>query len=250
VAARRSLVIVHLYPAHMNLYGDRGNVLALRRRAEWRGFDVTVEDVDPGDPLDLSRVDLLFIGGGEDRHQELVAEDFAQRGPDLAEAFADGLPALAVCGGYQLLGHRYEAADGRGLPGVGWFDLETRNGVGRAVGDIVIETGLELEPRTLVGFENHGGRTYLAAGQGALGRVLSGQGNNGQDGTEGAVRGRVLGTYLHGSLLPKNPQLADWLLSQARAYRTGTEDLEPLDAVLELRAHAAMVERLIGGRRG
>lgn len=248
--ADRHLVIAHLYPAHMNLYGDRGNVLALRRRAEWRGFTVTVEDVGPGDELDLSTVDVLFIGGGEDRHQELVAADFVGRGPDLSAAFADGLPTLAICGGYQLLGHRYEAADGRWLAGVGWFDVETRSGDGRAVGDVVIDCRLGVEPRTLVGFENHGGRTFLGAGQEPLGRVLAGQGNNGQDRTEGAVRERVVGTYLHGSLLPKNPHLADWLLSEALNFRTGRADLDPLDANLEFAAHEAMVERLIGARRG
>jgi hypothetical protein len=245
----RRLLFAHLYPGHMNLYGDRGNVLALRRRAEWRGYVVDVLDVNPADPLPLGSIDLLFIGGGEDRHQELVAEDFVGRRQELVAAFQDGLPTLAICGGYQLLGHRYQVADGRWLPGVGWFDLETRNGSDRAVGNVVIESRLDLSPNTLVGFENHGGRTFLASGQEALGRVLTGQGNNGQDHMEGAVRERVVGTYLHGSLLPKNPQLADWFLAQAVGARTGNGELPPLDTELELRAHVLMVERLTGGGR-
>ncbi len=245
----RRLVFAHLYPGHMNLYGDRGNVLALRRRAEWRGYDVDVLDVNPTDPLPLASIDLLFVGGGEDRHQELVVEDFVSRRQELVAAFQDGLPTLAVCGAYQLLGHRYQVADGRWLPGIAWFDLETRSGTDRAVGNVVIESRLDLSPKTLVGFENHGGRTFLAPGQEPLGRVIAGHGNNGQDHMEGAVREQVVGTYLHGSLLPKNPQLADWLLSRAIGFKTGNGELSPLEAEFELRAHAAMVERFTGGGR-
>ena len=244
------LRIAHVYPAHMNLYGDRGNVLALTRRAEWRGWTVEVVEVNPGQSVDLAAIDLLFMGGGEDAHQALIAEDFVRRGADVRAALADGLPALAVCGAFQLLGVSYETAQGTVLAGVEWFDMVTHAGPDRAIGDVVVETSLDVTPRTLVGFENHGGRTWLSAGETPLGRVVAGRGNNGQDGTEGAVRQRTIGTYLHGSLLPKNPQLTDWLLRQAQAHRTGSEDLEPLEADWELAAHDAMVERTRRGRHG
>lgn len=247
------LTIIHLYPARMNLYGDRGNVLALVRRAEWRGWTAEVVPVEVGQRADFGRADLIFMGGGEDRHQAAIAEDFRRRGPELLAAFSDGVPALAICGAYQLLGEYYETASGERLEGLGWFSASTRSGTGRAIGNVVVEAALDLEPRTLVGFENHGGRTYLAPGQAPLGRVLAGAGNNGSDGTEGAVKLGTIGTYLHGSLLPKNPQLADWLLTRARERKEGTAELEPLDDTLELWAHAGVVERarrLFRGKNG
>ncbi len=232
------MTIVHLYPREMNLYGDRGNVLALARRAEWRGWDVSVLDVGPGDAVSWADVDVAFIGGGEDRHQAWIAEDLVSRRDGLAAALADGLPLLAVCGGFQLLGREYEAQDGRVLPGVGWFDATTRAGVhGRHVGNVIAVATLPLEPSTLVGFENHAGETALHAGQAPLARVTTGAGNNGRDGTEGAVRLHAVGTYLHGSLLPKNPHLADWLLAQAQVRRTGVSDLPPLQDDCEWAAH-------------
>jgi CobQ-like glutamine amidotransferase family enzyme len=237
------LSIFHLYPARMNLYGDRGNVLALVRRAEWRGWTVEVVPVEVGEPADFARADLIFMGGGEDRHQAAIFEDFRRRGPEIRAALADGVPALAICGAYQLLGHYYETAAGQRLDGLGWFAAYTRPGPGRAIGNVVVEATLPLEPRTLVGFENHGGRTYLEPGQAPLGRVVAGAGNNGADGTEGAVKLATVGTYLHGSLLPKNPQLADWLLAQAQERREGRAQLEPLDDTLELWAHEGAVER-------
>jgi len=223
----------------MNLYGDRGNVLALRRRAQWRGLTVTVREVDPGDAVAWTDVDLLFVGGGEDRHQAWIADDLVRRGPDLLLACQDGLAGLAVCGGYQLLGREYEGQNGRILPGVGWFDAVTRAGPARRhVGNVVATTTLDIKPPTLVGFENHAGETTLGAGATPLGHVRVGAGNNGRDGTEGAVRQHVVGTYLHGSLLPKNPQLADWLLGRALLRRTGSDALAPLDDEWELDAHS------------
>jgi hypothetical protein len=232
------LTIVHLYPRDMNLYGDRGNVLALARRAEWRGWEACVLDVEPGDPVSWTAADIVFLGGGEDRHQAWIADDLVTRGAGLSAALADGLPLLAVCGGFQLLGREYQAQDGRVLPGVGWFEATTRAGQrGRHVGNVVAVATLPLEPTTLVGFENHAGETRLHVGQAPLARVTVGAGNNGRDRTEGAVRVHAVGTYLHGSLLPKNPHLADWLLSRAQARRTGTGDLPPLADDWEWAAH-------------
>ncbi len=235
----RRLQIVHLYPRDMNLYGDRGNVLALVRRAQWRGWDASVVEVEPGDTVAWGDADLAFIGGGEDRHQAWIAEDLSGRAREMTAALADGLPLLAVCGGFQLLGREYQAQDGRVMPGIGWFDAITRAGPrGRHVGNVVATAALPLDPPTLVGFENHAGETVLQPGQDPLARVRVGVGNNGRDGTEGAVAGHAVGTYLHGSLLPKNPHLADWLLAKAQMRRTGDERLEPLADDWEWAAHA------------
>jgi CobQ-like glutamine amidotransferase family enzyme len=246
-----SLKLVHLYPAHMNLYGDRGNLLVLARRAEWRGYPVEIVEVAPGDPVPWATADFLFIGGGEDRHQAMIADDFLARRADLKAALGDGLPMLAICGGFQLLGHTYVTASGETLPGVGWFDAETRSGSVRCIGNVLVDAALDLEPATLVGFENHGGRTYLSGEQAPLGRVRkgAGYGNNGEDGLEGAVRHRTIGTYLHGSLLPKNPQLADLLLTWALQYRSGQAEMAPLDDRWELLAHQSAARKAAGDPR-
>lgn len=232
----------------MNLYGDRGNIIALKRRAEWRGWEVVVVAVEAGDPISWRDCDLLFMGGGEDRHQSMVADDFLQRASDIKAAAADGLPMLTICGGFQLMGHYYETATGQKLPGLGWYDAHTAPGSGRSIGDVVVEADLPIEPRTLVGFENHGGQTFLHEGQAPLGRILAGHGNNGQDHQEGAIRARTIGTYLHGSLLPKNPQLTDWILAGIQERRLGQRELSPLDNSWELRAHFVMTRRSLGVR--
>lgn len=237
------LNILHLYPETMNLYGDRGNVLALARRAQWRGIPVSVHKREAGEPFDWQAVDLVFMGGGEDSHQSRIAADFLALGPELIAHLAEGLPMLAICGGYQLLGRYYKTAKGEELPGLGFLDVWTEPGTGRATGDVVTQTELGIEPATLVGFENHGGRTFLGPSTNPLGRVKRGQGNNGTDGTEGAVKGHVIGTYLHGSLLPKNPQLADLFLLWALQHQSIDERLTPLSADEEMAAHRAMVER-------
>ncbi|WP_322796648.1 hypothetical protein [Tepidiforma sp.] len=233
------LRVAHLYPGVMNLYGDRGNALALRTRAERRGIACTIIPVNIGDPFDPGAVDLLLIGGGQDREQRRIAPDLLQRGPAIREAVDAGLPALAVCGGYQLFGHRYIDHDGSIIPGIGVFDLETRHPgpiADRCIGDVVVETPFG----EVVGFENHGGRTYLAPGQEPFGAVVAGFGNNAADRTEGARRGNAIGTYLHGSLLPKNPALADALILAALRRRYGDRvTLPPLDDVAALRAHEA-----------
>jgi len=222
----------------MNIYGDRGNILTLTKRAEWRGIPVTVDAIGRGPAPDLSGIDLIFWGGGQDRDQELVFKDAAEHKVDaIRRAIDGGAVVLAVCGGYQLLGEYYVTADGKQLPGLG----SRRN-----IGNIVIETsGLGLEPATLVGFENHSGKTYLGTGLQPLGRVLRGAGNNGEDGYEGVVRGNVFGTYLHGSLLPKNPHFADLLIERA-LQRKGIQRLAGLASTEELAAHQSVSERVLG----
>ncbi len=246
--------VAHLYPAYLNIYADRGNMAVLDRRARLRGHELAVAEIDLGAPLAPAAHDLLYIGGGQDREQALVAPDLAARGEAIAEAVESGVAVLAVCGGYQLLGRGYRARDGSWLPGAGLFPLETVAGDARMIGDVLLECELEPgRPRTVAGFENHAGRTLLDTGATPLGRVVAGFGNDGSSGFEGCRVGRALGTYLHGPLLPRNPWLADWILAQALAHATGGEPeaLEPLDDALELQAHevAAGRARTRGGRR-
>lgn len=212
---RGELDIVQLYPRDMNIYGDWGNTLTLIRRAQRYGYRVRVHDHDPGDPWP-ERADLYVGGGGQDSGQFRVAEDLAQIAPRLHEAAEAGTPMLAICGLYQLFGRRFRTGSGQTLEGIGIFDLETEAGPERLIGNIVTESeGFG----TIVGYENHSGLTRLGAGQAPLATVVSGAGNNGEDGTEGARTHNVLGSYLHGSLLPKNPALADFLLGTALAAR-------------------------------
>jgi lipid II isoglutaminyl synthase (glutamine-hydrolysing) len=243
-----TLRIAHLYAEEMNIYGDRGNILTLRKRAEWRGIPVELRAIGRGPAADLSDIDLIFWGGGQDRDQALVFTDAAQHKVDpIRRAIDDGAVVLAVCGGYQLLGEYYVTADGTKLPGLALVDLHTVPGARRNIGNIVIETGdLGLTPSRLVGFENHSGRTYLGPGLQPLGRVLSGAGNNGEDRTEGVAQGNIFGTYLHGSLLPKNPHFADFLLERA-LQRRGAIRLEPLDDAVEMAAHQGILGRLGAG---
>jgi CobQ-like glutamine amidotransferase family enzyme len=214
-----------------------------------------VTPVSLGDELKPGEHDLLYIGGGQDREQALVAPDLAAKGEAIREALAGGAAVLAVCGGYQLLGRFYRDRHGAELPGAGVLPLHTIAGATRMIGDVLLEC--ELEPglrRTLAGFENHAGRTVLDASAEPLGRVVAGFGNDGESGCEGCRLGRALGTYLHGPLLPRNPWLADWLLAQAVAHRTGDEPqlFEPLADELELQAHAVAAGRARdrGGRSG
>lgn len=235
------LRLAHLYPDVMNIYGDRGNVLALRYRCEARGIAFEVVDVNVGDAFEPAEFDLVLMGGGQDREQRRIGEDLQARGPGLRAAIDGGLPALAVCGGFQMFGRRYIDNEGRELPGIGVFDMETRHSganVARCIGDVVLAT----EFGEVVGFENHGGRTYLAREQQPFGTVRRGFGNNAEDGGEGARRVNAIGTYLHGSLLPKNPALADALIEMALARRYGANaKLPPLDDAAEQAAHAAAV---------
>jgi CobQ-like glutamine amidotransferase family enzyme len=240
--------LVHLYPDLMSVYGDRGNVLTLARRAAWRGIALDVRGVSLGDSFDPSDADLIFFGGGQDREQMVVSPDFLeQKGAAVRQAVEDGAALLSVCGGYQLLGQSYTTVDGQELPGAGLFDVRSVPGPKRHIGNVLIETDLDGHQRTLVGFENHSGRTYLGAAARPLGRTLVGAGNNGEDRTEGVVYRGAIGCYLHGSLLPKNVWLADRLLSVALSRRTGGPvELQALDDRLEDEAHAAVAARVRG----
>jgi CobQ-like glutamine amidotransferase family enzyme len=238
------IVVGHLYPGYLNIYADRGNIAVLGARAAWRGIELRVLTIEPGDPTP-DGVDLYYVGGGQDREQALIAPDLATRGPTLAEAVAGGAAALAVCGGYQLLGRFYRDRSGEEQPGAGVLPLYTVAGERRMIGDVLLEC--EFEPgvvKTVAGFENHAGRTILDDGAAPLGRVVAGFGNDGASGYEGCRLGRAIGTYLHGPLLPRNPWLADWLLEQALAHRTGeAPGLEPLEDELEGEAHGVSSAR-------
>jgi CobQ-like glutamine amidotransferase family enzyme len=242
------LRICHLFPDLLNLYGDRGNIATLTERARWRGIDVRVTPCGIGESIDPDEHDLYFIGGGEDRQQRLAAPDLkATKGPALREACEHGAVLLAVCGGYQLLGHFFGPADGPELEGLGILDLHTQHPgptAPRLIGNIAIEE--TASGRRLVGFENHGGRTYLGANARPLGTVFGGWGNNGEDRTEGAVWRNVFGTYLHGPLLPKNAWFADHLLTLALRRRHPGSTLAPLDNTIEDRAAAAAMRRVPG----
>jgi len=234
------LRIAHLYPDLMSIYGDRGNVIALEQRARWRGIDVETRSYTAGDAFDADWPDLLFFGGGQDQGQDVVGEDLqGPNGDALRRAVAGGAAVLAICGGYQLLGHEYVPETGPAIPGLGVLDVTTRAGKRRFVGNLVVQAD---DGQTLVGFENHSGRTYLGPKASPLGRVVVGHGNNGEDKTEGAVQGKIVGCYLHGSLLPKNPWLADQLLIWALRRRHGEVALAPLDDGAELAAHDAANE--------
>src|ERR1051326_1855659 len=259
-----TLTLGHLYPDQLNLYGDRGNILVLNRRCQQRGIELRVVGLGIGDALAPDEYDMLFIGGGQDKEEKPVAQDLHDiKGIGLWAAIEDNMPVLAVCGGYQLLAHYYRPASGPDMRGLGVFDAWTiHNGTraSRCIGDVAIS----WNGATLVGFENHGGRTYLGTAR-PLGKVLKGHGNNSEDATEGAVYRNTYGTYMHGSLLPKNPHFADHLIELAlrrkydiwttperetEASRNGTTSneslpsLTPLDDTLEWEAHASLLEQL------
>jgi lipid II isoglutaminyl synthase (glutamine-hydrolysing) len=229
-----TLRVCSLYPELMNIYADRGNIAILRARCEWRGLGFELASSSIAERVDPEAHDLFYVGGGQDRDQIAVAHDMAATKRDALHAAADrGAVVLAVCGGYQLLGHSYELGD-EGLPGIGLVDLRTVREPGpRLIGNCAIEADLGDGRRVIAGFENHGGRTYLGAAERPLGRVLSGHGNNGRDGGEGVRRGNVIGTYLHGPLLPKNVAMADRLIELALGI-----ELAPLEDRLERAAHA------------
>ena len=239
------LLVGHLFPDYLNIYADRGNIAVLQARAAWRGYELEVRALGAGAEIRPGEHDLFYVGGGQDREQALIAPALASLGPALLEAFAGGAAFLAVCGGYQLLGRFYRDQGGEEQPGVGLLPLHTIAGSRRMIGDVLLECELEPgERRTIAGFENHAGRTILDEGAEPLGRVVHGFGNDGKSGYEGCRVGRAIGTYLHGPLLPRNPWLADCLLAQAIAHRTGAEpELEPLDDQLELQAQAVSADR-------
>jgi CobQ-like glutamine amidotransferase family enzyme len=241
--------VAHLYPEYLNIYADRGNIAVLDGRARARSHELEVIGVGLGDPLP-PEIDLFYVGGGQDREQELIAPDLAARSEALRDAARGGAVFLAVCGGYQLLGRSYRNRSGSELPGAGLLPLHTVAGERRMIGDVLLDC--EWAGRTLAGFENHAGRTILDEAAEPLGRVIAGFGNDGVSGVEGCRAGRVYGTYLHGPLLPRNPWLADRLLEEALAHLTGDEiALAPLDDGLERAAFAVSEARARerGGRR-
>lgn len=249
----RRIKIAHLYPEAMDLYGDGGNVIALKRRCEWRGVAVEVVDVRVGQPAELRDVDLLVMGGGQDSAQAHVAEDLACRGPVIRDLIAEGASALAICGGFQLFGLSYTTSAGKAIDGIGVFDARTEANPERLVGNVAVEARLQrwgaahpYAPLQLVGFENHAGRTYLGDGAAPFASVISGGGNIGDGTSEGAVYRNAIGTYLHGPLLPKNPALADHLIACALAHRSGSpENLSRLDDIIEMRAHRMAASRCV-----
>lgn len=238
------LTLAWLYASTMNIYGDRGNVIALRRRAEWRGIPVEVREIGIGQPIP-DDIDCFFWGGGQDQEQVAVAHDMSgEKGRALRNAIEQGASLLAVCGGYQLLGHEYRPHDAAPLPGVGLFDAVSTAGPERFIGNVVVDT----QWGELVGFENHSGLTTLGPGVTPMGRVRAGHGNNGRDGTEGAIYRNAVGCYLHGSLLPKNPALTDWLIARGLERKYGPIDLQPLSDTIENAAHASAIGRAMVSR--
>jgi CobQ-like glutamine amidotransferase family enzyme len=236
------LHIAHLYPELLNLYGDRGNVICIRQRCAWRGIETVVHEVHLGEVIDYRQIDIVFIGGGSDR-EELLVCDALLASKDELQAFVDSDGVLlAVCGGYQLLGAGYLIGDEK-VAGLSLFDADTSKGEGRLVGNVAIRSDLCVTP--IVGFENHAGRTTLGASCTPLGTVIKGYGNNGDDGLEGARYHNAIGTYLHGPLLPKNPELTDWLIQTALNRRYGHDIvLSALDDQEEQKANQVAVERL------
>ncbi|MCX5781014.1 MAG: glutamine amidotransferase [Firmicutes bacterium] len=238
-------VIAHMYPDLMNLYGDRGNLICLQMRLGWYGHECQIIRLDLEDDLDCAGIDMLFMGGGSDREQGLVYHDLIQKSNQLLAEIEKGLPMLCICGAYQLLGRYYKSLDGQVMEGLGFYDFHTESHKGRLIGNIVIEGEISGRKSTMVGFENHGGRTYFdGKGMQPLGTVIKGYGNNGEDKTEGLRCKNLVGTYLHGPLLPKNPALADFFI-QAMAERKGLKLERVLDDTIENLAHEQVKKKIM-----
>lgn len=228
----KPIVIAHLYPREMNIYGDLGNIITLRKRLEWRGYAVQVRAVEIGQRFDFAEVDMVFGGGGQDSGQIVMGQDLLERGEELRQMAAGGVPILTICGSYQLFGRGFTTMEGQELPGISVFGASTVGSTLRMIGNITVRSPFG----ELVGFENHSGQTVLESGQKPLGRVGKGFGNNARSGLEGAIFKNAIGTYMHGPLLPKNPALADHLIAAALERRYGKAELEPLDDSLSLAA--------------
>lgn len=250
--------LYHLYPDAMNLYGDLGNVLTLKKRSEWRGLEFEIVDVKLGDKVDWNDCDILFMGGGQDRGQKIICDDLVKRGAEIRDRVEEGMVALTICGGFQLFGQYFKTAEGTQIPGINVFDAVTVAGNKRLIGNVVIDIAhtstewasqyrfksMETPHTTLVGFENHSGITQLGPKTKPLGYVVRGFGNTGDGKYEGGYYKNAFGTYLHGSLLPKNPWFADHLIAAALMNRYGSPiPLERLDDTLEIAAHTAAIER-------
>ena len=239
------LKICHMYPDVLNLYGDRGNVICMTKRLRWRGIDASVTKLPIGDSRSLAGFDLVFIGGGQDFEQQVLLSDL-HRGKDreIKAAVEDGVTFLTICGGYQMLGSYYETFDGKRCDFIGALDLYTKGSPKRMIGNYKFRCSPSAGGSVVVGFENHSGKTWLGSGLEPLGKILSGFGNNGEDGSEGAHYKNVFGTYSHGPLLPKNPELCDLILKTALERKYGSAELLPLDDGFELRAHDEMCAKL------
>ncbi|GAB6180642.1 glutamine amidotransferase [Desulfotomaculum defluvii] len=238
------LKVCHLYPDLLNLYGDRGNVIAFMQRCRWRNIPVECVEVNVGEPVDFNDIDFLFLGGGSDREQNLMAADLLERKNSLKEAIDQGLVVLAICGGYQMMGQYYLTFEGQKIPGLGILDLYTKAGDERLIGNVIVEMKIETETVKIVGFENHSGQTFIG-NLDPLGKVLAGYGNNGQDGLEGARYKNVFCSYLHGPLLPKNSKLTDILIKLSLERRGIKQELLPLEDYFEDQAVSVMVDRYI-----
>lgn len=235
----RELRIAHLYPKLLNLYGDMGNIITLKKRCQWRGINVVIDEIGIGDSI--SEHDFYFIGGGQDKQQQEVAQELFRHKEFLHSERDNGAVFLGICGGYQLFGHYYQPFEGDKLVGISLMDAYTVAGKKRFIGNVTVETDF-LTPKTLVGFENHSGLTYLQGDTKPLGKNIVGNGNNGQDGFEGGRYKNVFGTYLHGSILPKNPHFADYLIELALEKRYGEKiELQKLDDELELQTHNSLI---------
>lgn len=228
----KQIQIVHLYSAEMNIYGDRGNIITLAKRLEWRGFEAIIKEVSVGDQFDFTSADIVFSGGGQDRGQILVGADLLKRAENILDAVEKGVVMLTICGTYQLFGRGFTTMEGQEIPGINVFKASTVGSNHRMIGNITVETPWG----TLTGFENHSGETFLESNQPAMGIVTKGYGNNYSSGSEGAVARNAFGTYLHGPILPKNPGFADHLIRMALS-RHGIESLPVLDDSLENLAH-------------
>ncbi|MDD3853661.1 MAG: glutamine amidotransferase [Syntrophomonadaceae bacterium] len=239
-------IIAHLYPELMNLYGDRGNIICLQKRLEWRGYNSYIEAISPGCQIEFNQYDMIFMGAGSDREQKLVVNELVHNCSDLKLEIEQGLPALFVGGAYQLLGKYYESSDGVQMPGLNLLDFYTQREQNRLIGNIVLAASLHGQPFTVAGFENHAGRTYLEDKEiKALGRVISGFGNNGEDEQEGIWYKNLIATYLHGPLLPKNPILADYFI-EVMMNRKGITFASRLDDHIENFAHEQIKKKVLG----
>lgn len=240
--------IAHMYPDLMNLYGDRGNLICLKRRIEWYGHDCNIKTIHLGQKIDYSSMDMMFMGGGSDREQVLVYRDLLARAEKLKQLIDAGLPVLCICGAYQLLGTSYRAIDGTIMAGLGFFDLNTIGEKTRLIGNILLECEIGNNNFEVVGFENHGGRTFLNDPTlKPLGNVIKGFGNNGVDGTEGIIYKNLIGTYLHGPFLPKNPAVADWYIASMAARKNVQLTKQPDDKI-EKFAHEQVKNKILSKR--
>lgn len=236
--------IVHMYPDLLNLYGDRGNLICLQKRLAWYGYDCQIKSIGLNEPVDFAHSDMIFMGGGSDREQGLVYQDLVGRADEFFKNIQEGLPVLCICGAYQLLGTSYIAYDGQEMKGLGFFNFLTRGARKRLIGNVWINAGIGGQEIDVVGFENHGGRTYFEDPTlRPFGRVVKGYGNNGEDKQEGILYHNLIGTYLHGPLLPKNPRIADFFI-QKMAQRKGLTIQPGLDDTIENTAHAQVKNKL------